>query len=375
MSGGITAGEVVEIPEKTRREVLGGLAAGGAGAIGLSDAVRAATGKEPEGKTIVWTRDKYGRPKRTRVIPEERYRRIKVFSNFDAYGCKKENPQIKGMGLVQQSDDPSDLAIEIKLETNNRSNRREIPDEIQGVPITYSEDNSKYEPILCDENVGPAHDPIEGNVEIYGKDSDGGNQSSGTLTFVAWNAGEGGDPSDDIPVLLTAAHVAVEDGYTSPHLYMADYDEVKEFAVGSDMMISEWCPGMDAAKYEIITDDLGYYPLATYSDDVPDVEGYWEFDGLTDATTGSGSVETHFSGRMTCYSNDNCVETEQCRGVEYAAVVDNVMENGDSGGPFVDNHGDFVGTAVAKTSETTTLSVGAEFLDSVHAQLTPPSVH
>lgn len=345
----------------TRRRLIQTIGCVGGGGI-LSKWVTRSKGTDSR-KTIVLKRDKWGNPAVTKQIAEERYNRIKTFGEFNFKKTKQENPQIKSFGLKQRSEDPSDLVIEIELEKNTRENRGKSPSKIKNVPVTYTEAPSEYREVICDDHVYPGHDPIEGNIETYGK-VDGNTSGDGTHTLVAW------DGTENKRVHIVSHHVIEEDGVNSPNIYLTDYNDGQEYLIGS---YSQHDENMDTAKYDY-EGDLDANALGMYHDEVPDITGTWTFDGLSEATTG-GTVQSNVAGRTTCYWTPDCFDTKRNSLYEYTMVLDEEASGGDSGSPVVDNDGYLIGMVASTAGGDTFGPTGQELLDAVNAGLSPPSLN
>lgn len=370
-------GDVLEVTsgDANRREFLRALAVAGTGATGLQAATEAAFGRSPNGIPVVWTRDQYGRPDRIRYLPKERHRRLRVFEDCRVDELRGHS-NVNGLTLTSRSDDPTDLALKVFVDRDSWRVRRKLPNRMRGVPVTHDERRLDPRPgRVCDEFSLNFFDPLRGNVEVNAR-GPRGYAGSGTLGFVCWNA-DAGTPSQ---CLITAWHVVAHDDGT-PAEYLTHGGQIAD-GEGRAVTVGTYAThsslgdrGMDVAKYWLKTDEVTGDPLATQSDEQPDITGTWDFAGLTDATTGDDAVPVTFAGQSTCYATARCTRTSKTELVEQQAVVTpNVVTDGDSGGPFVDPDGKLVGTfsLYCDSCQQCSGPVGTELLDRVGAQLSKP---
>ena len=191
--GKIDIGEVVYLGTRdetvSRRAVLKTLAVVGTGAAGLSQTIERVHGAKPEGVPIVHTTDKNGNPDKVRIIPAERYRRLKVYERLPVSKFIDRTEKLTGVSLTQQSEDPTDLALSFTLADDTRSIRRKLPNRYDGVPIQFSERSFEYAPQSAEGGTG-----IE--TDITPDDSG----AAGTATVIAYQ-------STGDEVLITADHV------------------------------------------------------------------------------------------------------------------------------------------------------------------------
>lgn len=359
-----------------RRKFLRTLAVAGTGATGLRAATEAAFGHSPDGIPVVWTRDQYGRPERIRYVPKERHRRLRVYED-----CRidelRGHSNVNGLTLTERSGDPTDLALKAFVDRDTWRVRRKLPNRVCGVPITHDERRPDPRPgRVCDEFIRNFFDPIRGNVEVRARGPQGF-AGAGTLGFVCWDA----DAAVPSQCLITASHVVEhDDGTPTKHLKHAGRTPDREHrtvTVGTYVAHSPLGGhGMDVAKYRLKADEVTGDPLATQSDEQPDIRGSWDFTGLADATAGDGRVPVTFAGRSTCYATAHCPRTSKNRLIEYQAVITpSVVTGGDSGGPFVDPDGKLVSTFSLYCDPCGYCNgpVGTELLDRVGAQLSRPT--
>lgn len=117
MSENDTRGSVYRLEsESTRRTFLRTLAFSGTGLAGIKAATERAFGERPEGVPLVWRRDRFGNPETVNYVPKERRRRIKVYENLPLETFHGRSNKVTGISLHQQSDDPTDVALQVKLE-------------------------------------------------------------------------------------------------------------------------------------------------------------------------------------------------------------------------------------------------------------------
>lgn len=122
--------KVLEPISVNRRRFMKALGVGG---LGLSGAIQKVYGKEPDGRPIVWTRNIYGEPERVRVIPKERYRRLKVYERLNPNSIIEHHPIVDEISIEQQSNDEEDLAIKLLLNDNSTRKLNRLPNEIHDV--------------------------------------------------------------------------------------------------------------------------------------------------------------------------------------------------------------------------------------------------
>lgn len=355
----------------SRRRVLKALGAAGMTTGGLTEAMTKVYGEEPEGVPLVWTRDKYGNPDRVRFIPEERYRRLKVYEKLNPHKFIGQHPVVNEISITQQSADETDLALVLYVDENTASVSSELPDQIQGVPTVIEERPTDFTPKSCDTTtskcaandvdnscrVGEHFTTMVGNIEI----SNG--NARGTLGLVAFNS----DSNNPYKVLITADHVMESASYM--------YQPPDGRIVGHfDLADSS----MDATRYRIDSDVDGNVG-ETAEDSQETISGAWTFSGLSDATSGRETVSCSYAGAQTCYCPTKCDSTSKNDAVTYEAdMIEVVTEFGDSGGPFVDGNGKLVCTLTGCQEANGVYwdrgPVGQEMLDSVNSQLYDPRI-
>lgn len=136
---------------------------------------------------------------------------------------------------------------------------------------------------------------------------------------------------------------------------------------------------LDVAKYRRRSNTAEADPLGNGSTELSDTIGSWNFQGLTDATTGSNRIQAEFSGQSSCYLQLDCVETEKNAAVEYQANYSpHDTSSGDSGGTFLDSDGYLIGTLYGGWNSDNYGEVSAgptanELLDRLNAVLYDPS--
>jgi len=343
---------------------------------GIQKATERAFGEKPDGKPVVWRYNRDGTPETIRYVPEERYRRLQVYENVHPRNMYERTDGVNGLTLEQQSDDPTDLALKVYVETLKPSVRRDLPNRVQSVPVTVEERHVDREwGRVCDRRALDFYDPLPADPEISGYDSAGNWSGTGTLGVVCWNT-DSNDPSE---VYLTAAHVIeFDDGTVADYLqHEGEYDgsERSEY-VGAYVTHSPGGNyGMDIAKYRYRIGTVSPDVLGNADSHLGDVAGTWTHAGLTDRTSGSQSLPVEFAGRSTCYATTDCTGTSKTELVQYQADYSpNVVTNGDSGGPFLDNDDYLVGTFsyFCESCEESSGPTGQELLDAADAQLTNP---
>lgn len=320
-----------------RRNVLQAIGAGiGLTGIGFSTTAKANNGE----KTIVHTRDTDGEPDKVRVVPEERYNRIKAFLSITKEDIVAPNKVISGLRLEQASSDETDLVIQVLLnenkideletfETPEADNLQEVPTEF--VKVDASEPTYKDG---CHE--GDYFTSMRGNMEIGVDDESmwGDDENVGTSAFVAE------DPGSSDPCIITAAHVV--EPRDNKNLYQPspsneDSRVIGEFVEESPKEI------MDVAKYRLEYPEYSKYATADLNQE--DITGTWDFEGIVDRTTNDNPIPCTFAGHMTCGTDTHAVDATRNMALDYQVNYDDqISVGGDSGGPFVDWNGKLVGT-------------------------------
>lgn len=324
-------GETIEL-DTSRRSVLTALGTSGVGLLGLRNAIEKVTGESAEGVPLVYTRDVHGNPERVRMVPKERYRRLKVFENLSAKSFIEKHPAVTELTIKQQSDDETDLSIHLHLEKNTREVRRQLPKRIQDVPVTYEEKDVSVHPMGCEcqnPNNGARrcedHDNLKGGIQI-GADQGGW----GSLCLVAW------DSSGNYKKAITAYHVMDEstDDYLYQPAHSCSNDEIAADYATYDDADDIWAGSIDGWG---VSGTVGQTV-----DAIPDVTGYWTYAGISDYTTTNsiycfmaGAESWKREGYANSVSSGPLVEHE----VDYG---DENAEQGDSGSPYVDQDGKLV---------------------------------
>lgn len=338
-----------------RREFLKlGTGAAVAG-LGLSTLVERAYGAEPEGKTIVHTRDRKGRPAKVRVIDPERYRRLQIYSQYPSskiQGAKGVN----GLSITQRSSNPKDIALHFYV--NDESVGESLPNTVEEMPVEKAlQDSVEEMPVEFSVERSEAHPhAIQGGSEVETEDN-----SRGTAWLCCY------EESSDDGMILTADHVmdqATKMMQNGDHIGWYAYSDPRN---GGD--------GMDATAYN-----------ATFGTDVDlldtividDVVGYWTFSGLSDATS-SSNISANAYGDTSGKVSNEVRRTNRNDIIEYQAAYKknhDPTEGGDSGMPWVDNDGYIIshhyGDKETWLGERWNVGgVAEQFLDSVYANLDP----
>lgn len=353
-------GQLVDLSKIERRTFLKYLGGSGAGIAGLNKAVSKAVGEKPEGKPLVWTRDAFGNPEVVRYIPEERHRRLMVYKNMDIQSLLENHPSISYISMSTQTDNN---LPELELYVNGRMDSDSLPDSIQNVPTVEKEANEvKYEPDGCRD--GDEYSRLKSNIEIS-IEKDSSSHYTGTIGLIGYN----NDPNDTYKCIVTAYHVVEE--RINNKMYHPAFGEIAGYQRKDD-------PDMDTTKYEArVPADVG----ATAESGQPEITGTWDFAGLTDATDGTGGVNSTFAGKETCSESAECIGTTRDDIVDYQAnYQEEIGVGGDSGGPYVDSGGKLVslhyGDKTVNTPEgNKTYSigpVGTETLERLNVTLTDP---
>lgn len=351
----IPTGTTLQLGQKlrstSRRSVLRGLAAAATtSGAALSTAVERAYGKKPDGRVIVHTDDVHGQPDEVRVIPKERYRRLKVYERLPIQKFTTRDG-IQAVTITQQSDDPTDLALKFLVETNDRATRRNVPNNYSQVPTVVEEQPVETTP-----------EAIEGGSSVDNPNK--GGEANGTVCIVGYDADMDGE------LILTADHVMEGDD-----MYFAG-DKIAE--------LHERDQSLDVTSYEL-TSSIDTDPLDTYSSKVEPVSGAWQFAGLADKvgqtddgdTVSDGeTVDVDMYGSTSQHVSDKCNNTKRSDQIEYQADMEHWRtDSGDSGGPWVDQNGKLLGVHHGSDSyfltgeKWSTATVGRPALDAVEVSL------
>lgn len=337
--------------------------------IALKRIISDSYGKTPDGVPIVWTKDIYGNPDLVRTISKERYRRLTVYSEIDPNSVIQKYDGVTGLSMEQRTSDPDNLALQFLIDKDQWRVRKKLPNFVQDVPVTYKETTTDYRPHSCRE--GEYFDSLKGNIEIAVKTNcqDGptpqqGNGSAwGTLSFVGYND----DSGNPYQCIITSYHIV--ECRTDDDMWQPDVEESSSRKVGTYRSKDE---SMDTVKYKV---SANAEPKVTAEANQPDLDGVWTFNGLTDATSNGGTVDTTFAAVRNCSPANACMETRKNNKVEKEAVFESdVTQDGDSGGPFVDANGKLVCILYGDDGNGHNVGpVGEPVLNSVNAVLYDPS--
>lgn len=398
----------------SRRQFLRGIASISFGAASVSSLVEKAYGAVPEGETIVHKYDGYNRPATVRVVEPERKRRIQVLKYIRGRDFGHLDIEVNGLTIRQQSDDPTDLALEVCIDPPSGNQVQQsgqgqqgiverpanAPEAIGAVPNLAStlgqraRVESNIETARAIRDVA-AKMPIVYRVGLTGEKkvrsaAKGGgrlhqegsvDELAGTITSVGYVDGD--------PALLTVYHLEaprISGGddynihYEGTELELIEYDQaIQEKNNNTDPN------GMDAAAYS--TDNISAEPLRTVSA-IPDIDpvGTWSHTGIMDEVTllnsisatmygqSSGELELSVENAYTSVSDQaTFVATSGWTGCSRSI-------GGDSGGPWIDDEGYLIGSFIGEeTSNDSALTrchmyagTGKEWLDAIGASLMPP---
>lgn len=238
-------------------------------------------------------------------------------------GLPKRPGKIRGMKKASQN------------ARRHLSKNSDLSTNFEDIPIEYTPMSSKCE-----------------KQSLMGGSSESG---GGTITMIGYD-------EDDIPVVVTAHHVAENpnsaeaikwDGHTIDDIQ--DYDPTEPASAYTDPLFGQ----------DIISFYLDSIPPQEFDSDVdkaltkpeiPNIVGCWTFDGLADETSG-GFINNKNYGPVYLYGHTSqkvetqigkTVTTHEPSYLSYGAkTVDYVTEDGDSGGPWVDGDGYLCGHHVA----------------------------
>jgi S1-C subfamily serine protease len=333
----------------SRRSVLRGLAtAATASGAALSAAVERAYGKPPEGKVIVHTDDIYGQPDTVRVIPKERYRRLKLYERLPIQKFT-DRDGVQAVTITQQSDDPTDLALKFLVENNDRATRKRVPNNYKRVPTVVEE-----------QSVELTKEAIRGGSAIGNPNTD--RQTDGTVCLVGY------DLDSDTELIVTADHV----------MNGAENMKFSGDTVGTLHIRNHLT---DTTSYES-TKNIDLDPRETADSRIPNISGAWRFDGLADkvgntdrgdSVSDGGTVDVEMFGAFSGYISDTCNNTKRGSVFYQADMKRHSTQKGDSGGPWVDANGKLLGVHHGKEEYSgdswSVASVGRHALNSADVKL------
>ena len=371
MSKHLEIGEKIELDMSSRRNFLKMLGGGAVGLLGLQTAIERAYGEKAEGVPLVHTHDIYGNPDTVRLVPEERYRKIMEYKNLPRRFTRQNG--VRSVGLTQLSRDETDLVLEVTIDPAREDDltretlESQRPDGAMGVTVETGErrnleflsssEQQDLESLSCSDR-DDEYSELVGGIEV---NNDVELTSGGTLGLVGYN-------TDAEPVIVTAHHIT----HASDEILQPDEGRV----VGDLHEASPHRTEEDTVSYSIREDVVDY--SAREVEDIQDIDGKWTFEGITDETSGwiGGSIDVDFSGKTSCTGSNTAVDTERGTDyVEHAVWMDASPEqDGDSGGPWIDDDGKLVALASAGSEDPDGASVGAaatEALEAVDAQLYP----
>ena len=370
----------------SRREFLrmaGGITVAG---IGLDTLVERAYGADPEGRILVHTRDRSGRPAIVESVSPERYHRIKLLEEFDPSRIRHRN--VQGASLRQRSDDRSDIVLQIGVPVSRidggtgRSpddlpRPEDIPD-VADVPrdpanlpgieraLSAAQNGRAASPadipmeyMAVPEN--PTPQTLEGGSSL--DNNDGGSAYNGTAGLVAYDSDSGDS------VLYTAHHFT----RSGESVY---YDSTEINTVLNLDPANDY--GQDAITYDLSQENVSTDSLGTK--EIPDIEGYWTFSGLSNETTGwnDPNVPANFYGATSGEIQDPIDDTHRqtASGLDYLAHTGSGQtEDGDSGGPWVGDDGYLFGHHYGRNCGWFTcwsiVSVAGPSFDAVNVTLDP----
>lgn len=327
MSTKIPVGTVVSLsdrlPNATRRNVLRSIGGVTVGTVGLTNLVEQAVGATPDGKVLTLTTDVRGNPDTVRVVPPERYRRLKLYERMPAQRIIDRHDPLTAISITQRSSDPSDIGFEFILDAETDSGRSNLPTTYRGVPISYEE-----------RTVTRTQQDISGGLKCSPSDL-----PPGTTTVVGY------DTSSGNKVVLTAEHVTE----SSFDLYIGNGEE-------GTFRVSD--ATLDAVSYTLDNPEFGSVGKV---EDIQNITGAWTFSGLADTvgqtddgdTVSDGeTVAVDFYGQKSGALSDVCNNTKRTGKVDYQAdMKDDKTQDGDSGGPWVDGNGKLLALHVGTTSD------------------------
>lgn len=270
-----------------------------------------ATGATPDGKVLTLTTDVRGNPDTVRVVPPERYRRLKLYERMPAQQLVEKHDALTAISVRQRSSDPSDIGFEFVLDAATDGGRSDLPTAYRGVPISYEE-----------REVTRGKQDISGGLECSDSEA-----LPGTTTVVGY------DTSSGNKVVLTAEHVT-----DSSFDLFIDGGKEGTFRT-SDATV-------DAVSYTMDNPEFGDVGKVK---GIQNITGAWTFSGLADTVgqtddgdtvSDGGTVAVDIYGQTSGELSDVCNNTKRTGTLDYQAdMKDFKTQDGDSGGPWVDDDG------------------------------------
>lgn len=322
---------IIEL-DTSRRQLLRAASGAGIGLAGFKTAIEEVTGESHDGVPVVYTRDKQGMPDKVRMVSRERYRRLRTYCNIDYQSIFESNQGINEISLKQFSSAEEDIGLHLQIEDGVQREQISLPNSAENLPVTYETNSLRY----CQNDDNPCNDPNnEARVCEHFNEMKGGIQISddssfGTLCFV------GKDSDDGYEKLITAEHVMDN---TQGNIYQPDYSCINDRSVGShdtdDIGEDIWAGQLDT--------DSASASVGKTVDEIPDITGYWTWEGLSDHTT-TDSVQCLIAGARTEIKQNWANKTAYSNySVDHAVVYgQDKAEGGDSGAPYVDLEGNLV---------------------------------
>jgi hypothetical protein len=327
-------GDTIKLDSETRRSFMKKTMFTSGILTGINKSVGTALSKESGGVPLVHTYDRKNNPERIKLIPEERHRRIMVYENIDGRKFTSKYPFVEEIRLEQKSNDCNDLHINILVNEKQGEKAENLPDDINGVPVSYDLQTLKRETHVYDgwtSNCNDKQHDIEGGLQV-GPESGG----SGTICTGAYTSG--GDP-----VVITAEHVGQGADLCSNDASETVYHPATECS--NDEVLSHQALAADTTndviQYLIETANFGLADAGQVHHYDLEITGYWTHAGLTDELSdgylmcaGRGARSgTDMSIELRGTGTSDCIDSKVY--TEY-----NHFKGGDSGAPVLDDEVD-----------------------------------
>lgn len=161
-----TIGDTVSLKNSSRRRFLKQVGGFSAGYAALMKSIENATASSVDGVPIVHTVDRAGNPKRIRIVPRERRRKIRAYSDLPVRDIVSSNSSVESISLEQPSQDETDLVVVLHASGNMKSAREETPDQLNGLPTEIRDSTvQRVGEDWCSENV-QTNEPLEGTIRV-----------------------------------------------------------------------------------------------------------------------------------------------------------------------------------------------------------------
>ena len=183
---------IFNLKNLSRRHLIKTLAASGTGIAGLISLIEQVAGESVDGKPIVYTYDEYNNPETVRMVPKQRYDRLKDFSTFDVGALQTTFPVINGVTIMEQSNNSEDLGLVFFVSEISDAARERLPDQFLNMPVKLQERSGERKPAgICTDGcrAGTYYGTMQGNIQISANSSD--SYSRGPICAAGYDSNDG----------------------------------------------------------------------------------------------------------------------------------------------------------------------------------------